>query len=76
MNKGVCRDCRFQSYDQSSLCHHPTVKNITLEIGDEGRIRAEFKKRLDLQFQPFSWAVRWCKGYEAYKHEERKEETG
>lgn len=72
MNKGICQDCKFKT-DDPSLCRHPAVAEVTLSIqGDdpfatnytEARIRAAVRKKLDLQFQPFSWAVRWCNGHE------------
>jgi hypothetical protein len=72
MNKGLCADCKYKSYDSTSLCLHPVITEIKNEIqGDdyfisnftEARVRGEVRKRLSLQFVPGSWATMACTGY-------------
>lgn len=65
MNKGLCANCKHRTPESTTLCNHPVVSKISSEYqGDEGKIRMEVKKNLEVQFQPYSWAVRWCKGHE------------
>lgn len=62
MNKGLCKDCIYQT-DASLPCNHPVALKIITAVEGESNIRVEIRRQLKVQFQPFSWAVRWCNGW-------------